>query len=132
MSRAGKNSIPIPEGITVSVDGATFSAKGKLGSLHYSFTSEDLNVGVSDGSVNVSPLSQTKKAGRVWGTDSRQISNVVKGVSQGFTKSMEVVGVGYKAHVQGRSLHLALGFSHEVVVPIPGGYRDYDSTAYSY
>ena len=121
MSRVGKYPIVVPEGVSLSVDSDTVLAKGKLGSLSFPFVSSEVKVVFDDGRVHVSPRSQTKKARMMWGTTRARIFNLVKGVSQGFSKSMEVVGVGYKASVQGKSLRLALGFSHEVVVPIPEG-----------
>lgn len=121
MSRVGKYPIAIPEGVALSVDGNLVSAKGKLGSLDFPFVSSEVRVLVEDGQVRVSPLSQTKNARMMWGTTRARISNMVKGVSQGFSKSMEIVGVGYKASVQGQSLRLSLGFSHEVVISIPDG-----------
>ena len=91
-----KNSIAIPEGVSITVEEGVVSARGKLGSLCYSFASEDLKVDLIDRLVKVSPLSQTKKARRMWGTDSRQISNIVKGYPKALQKVWRLWGSAIK------------------------------------
>ncbi|WP_337996992.1 50S ribosomal protein L6 [Oleispirillum naphthae] len=120
MSRVGKYPVVVPAGVTVSVEGQTVRAKGKMGELSYDVV-EDVEAKLEDGKVWVKPRSETKFARSMWGTSRARINNLVKGVSEGFTKKLDIVGVGYRAQVQGRILKLALGFSHDVDFPIPDG-----------
>lgn len=120
MSRVGKYPVVVPAGVTVSVDGQTVRAKGKMGELSYDVV-EDVEAKLEDGKVWVKPRSETKFARAMWGTCRARINNLVKGVSEGFTKKLDIVGVGYRAQVQGKTLKLALGFSHDVDFPIPDG-----------
>jgi large subunit ribosomal protein L6 len=120
MSRVGKNPVTVPSGVELKIDGSTVSAKGKLGLLSYEFTDE-VAVKLEDGKVTVTPANDTKKARALWGTTRARIQNLVDGVNEGFKKDLEIVGVGYRAQVQGKSLNLQLGFSHDVNYPIPEG-----------
>jgi large subunit ribosomal protein L6 len=120
MSRVGKNPVTVPSGVELKIDGSTVSAKGKLGLLSYQFTDE-VAVKLEDGKVTVTPANDTKKARALWGTTRARIQNLVDGVNDGFKKQLEIVGVGYRAQVQGKSLNLQLGFSHDVNYPIPEG-----------
>ncbi|WP_343563261.1 50S ribosomal protein L6 [Kiloniella sp. b19] len=120
MSRVGKNPVAIPDGVEVTVDGVTVKAKGKLGELSFVAT-EDVKIAVEDKSVVVTPVNDSKKARSMWGTARARISNLVEGVSNGFAKELEINGVGYRAQVQGQTLNLSLGFSHDVLFPIPEG-----------
>jgi large subunit ribosomal protein L6 len=120
MSRVGKNPVTVPSGVELKIDGSTVSAKGKLGLLSYQFTDE-VAVKLEDGKVTVTPANDTKKARALWGTTRARIQNLVDGVNEGFKKDLEIVGVGYRAQVQGKSLNLQLGFSHDVNYPIPEG-----------
>jgi large subunit ribosomal protein L6 len=120
MSRVGKNPVTVPSGVELKIDGSTVSAKGKLGLLSYQFTDE-VSVKLEDGKVTVTPANDTKKARSLWGTTRARIQNLVDGVNEGFKKELEIVGVGYRAQVQGKSLNLQLGFSHDVNYPIPEG-----------
>ncbi|MEQ8387801.1 MAG: 50S ribosomal protein L6 [Alphaproteobacteria bacterium] len=120
MSRVGKNPVAVPDGVTVEISEKSLTAKGKLGEL-----SIDLVDGVvakmADGEVTVSPANDSDQARTMWGTYRSLVANVVKGVSEGFTINLELVGVGYRAQVQGKSLNLQLGFSHDVIFAIPDG-----------
>jgi large subunit ribosomal protein L6 len=118
MSRIGKYPVTIPQGVTVEVAGQTVTAKGKVGTLKLAL-SEEVTAAVAEGKVVVTPRTETKRARVHWGTSRALINNMVTGVSKGFAKSLEIEGVGYRAAVQGKNLVLQLGFSHDVVFPIP-------------
>jgi large subunit ribosomal protein L6 len=118
MSRVGKNPVTLPQGVSVNIAGQTLTAKGKLGELKL-VVSNEVSTSVEDGKVWVKPKSDTKRARTLWGTTRALVANMVHGVGQGFTANLEINGVGYRAAVQGKNLVLQLGFSHEVVYPIP-------------
>jgi large subunit ribosomal protein L6 len=118
MSRVGKNPVTIPSGVTVDVAGQVLTAKGKLGTLQLVVNNE-VAAKVADGKVTVTPKSDTKRARTLWGTTRALVNNMVNGVSKGFTVNLEINGVGYRAAVQGKTLNLQLGFSHEIHFPIP-------------
>ncbi len=118
MSRVGKNPVTIPSGVNVDVAGQTVTAKGKLGTLKL-VVSNEVPASVEEGKVWVKPKSDTKRARTLWGTTRALVNNMVNGVSKGFTVNLEINGVGYRAAVQGKSLNLQLGYSHEVQFPIP-------------
>ena len=120
MSRVGKNPVAIPAGVNVEISGGKVSAKGKLGALSIGLSS-DVTVKVENGQVLVQPVGSSKKARMMWGTTRNLVRNMVNGVATGFSKSLEINGVGYRAAVQGKELILQLGFSHEVKYPIPEG-----------
>ena len=119
MSRIGKNPVAIPQGVTVEISGQTLTCKGKLGTLKLPLSGE-VSASVADGKVTVTPKSATKRARMHWGTMRATIANMVNGVSKGYTKNLEIEGVGYRAAVQGKNLVLQLGYSHDVTFPIPG------------
>jgi len=123
MSRVGKYPVIIPAGVEVAVKNNVVTAKGKLGELSFAYDDSHVATKVEDGKVVVTPLSQTITARSLWGTTRAQIQTLVKGVSEGFTKDLELVGVGYKARVEGKNLVLSLGFSHDVVFPAPEGVK---------
>ncbi len=120
MSRVGKYPVIVPAGVTVSVDGQTVRAKGKLGELSF-LVVDEVEAKLEDGKVWVKPRNESKFARAMWGTARARINNLVKGVGEGFTKKLDIVGVGYRAAVQGKVLKLSLGFSHDVDFPIPEG-----------
>ena len=120
MSRVGKNPVAIPQGVTIDVAGGVATVKGKLGTLKLPVSSH-VEVKVEDGKVWVKPLSESKEARVLWGTTRANLRNLVQGVSAGYTKNLEINGVGYRAAVQGKNLQLQLGFSHDVLYPIPEG-----------
>jgi len=120
MSRIGKNAVEVPEGVNVAISGNEVSAKGKLGELSVVLT-DDVNVTQEGNLVWVKPRSDSQKARKMWGTARSVIDNICVGVSQGFSRQLEVNGVGYRAQVQGKELVLQLGFSHDVHYPIPDG-----------
>lgn len=116
MSRIGNNPIAIPEGVTVEVTADQVVVKGKLGELSQSY--DDVSVKVEDGSVIVERPSEAKQVKAKHGLYRSLINNMIVGVSEGFTKELELVGVGYRASNQGQKLDLALGFSHNIVLEI--------------
>ncbi|HSR56192.1 MAG TPA: 50S ribosomal protein L6 [Alphaproteobacteria bacterium] len=120
MSRIGKSPVPIPEGVTVNVSGQEVSAKGKLGELSV-VLSPDVEVALGDNGVTVSPRGDSKRARTMWGMSRTLVNNIVTGVGEGFTKNLEIQGVGYRAQVEGKNLVLQLGFSHPITYPIPEG-----------
>jgi len=120
MSRVGQNPVQIPDGVSVDVAGIVVSAKGKLGELSVRLT-DDVSVEQADNQIVVSPVGESQAARQMWGTARAVINNLVLGVSEGFTKKLEVNGTGYRAQVQGNTLVLQLGFSHDVNFPIPDG-----------
>jgi large subunit ribosomal protein L6 len=120
MSRVGKYPVVIPSGVTVTMAGNLVTVKGKLGELKLD-TSNDVETTVVDGKVWVKTKSETKRARAQWGTTRATINNMVKGVSQGYKKVLDITGVGFKAAAQGKKLNLSLGFSHDVVYDVPAG-----------
>ncbi len=120
MSRVGKHPVDVPSGVEVALDGKTVTAKGKLGQLAYRAT-DDVEVMLDDGKVVVRPIGDSKRARAMWGTARSRIQAMVTGVSEGFTKQLEISGVGYRAAVEGGTLNLQLGYSHDVHYPIPEG-----------
>jgi large subunit ribosomal protein L6 len=118
VSRIGKHPVSIPEGVEVQLSGRTLTAKGRLGSLSLAVSSE-VTTEVVDRTVTVTPNGTNKQARAMWGTTRALINNMVTGVSQGFAVGLEINGVGYRAAVQGDTLNLQLGYSHDVVFPIP-------------
>jgi large subunit ribosomal protein L6 len=120
MSRVGKKPIIIPAGVTAKVEGQNVAVKGAKGELN--FTAPDaVSVKLEGGSVLVAPLGQDKRSRSLWGTARARVQNLVTGVSKGFEKKLEISGVGYKAAVAGKNLQLSLGYSHDVLFPIPSG-----------
>ena len=116
MSRIGNSPVAIPEGVTVEVNDNVITVKGKLGELSQEFSA--VNVKVEDGNVLVERSAETKEQKSKHGLYRALISNMVEGVSKGFSKELELVGVGYRASNQGQKLDMALGFSHNIVMSI--------------
>ncbi len=120
MSRIGKHPVPIPDGVTVEVSGRQVTAKGKLGELHVTLM-EEVEVKRDGDQIVVRPRDDSDRAQQMWGTARSVVNNLVTGVAEGFTRGLEISGVGYRAQVQGKDLVLQLGFSHEVRYPVPEG-----------
>ena len=118
MSRSGRIPIVIPENTEIKVDGGVIFAKGKLGELSFKFKN-NAKVEVKENSVVVSKGGDSQYFARMWGTVRSRIFNLIEGVSSGFTKELELVGVGYKAAPKGKTLELNLGFSHPINFEIP-------------
>jgi len=113
MSRIGKNPVAIPQGVTVDLAGQTLTAKGRLGTLSL-VVSNDVTATVADDTVTIAPKDDSTRA---------LVNNMVTGVSAGFTRNLEINGVGYRAAVQGSNLNLQLGYSHDISYPIPPDVR---------
>ena len=120
MSRIGKKPVPIPSGVTANVEGQTVKVKGPKGALQVVLHS-DVKATMDKGTIKVDPLNETKRARAMWGTYRALVANLMTGVTKGFEERLEINGVGYRAAVQGKNLQLALGYSHDVVYPIPEG-----------
>jgi large subunit ribosomal protein L6 len=120
MSRIGKRPVAVPSGVTATVEGQTVKMKGPKGQLQF-VVHGDVEVKFEDGAVKVAPRFKTNRAQAMYGTARAQVANLVAGVTKGFEKKLEITGVGYRAALQGKSLQLALGYSHDVVYPIPEG-----------
>ncbi len=118
MSRVGKYPVVVPKGVTVSLAGQDLSVKGKLGTSVLHLT-DQVEATIEGDRVVVKPRGETKHARMMWGTTRAHINNMVKGVVDGFTVNLEINGVGYRAAVQGKTLQLQLGYSHEINYPIP-------------
>jgi len=116
MSRIGNNPVAIPEGVTVDVKDSVVTVKGKLGELKQNFDSVEIKV--EEGNILVTRSSDTKDQKAKHGLYRSLMNNMVEGVSKGWTKELELVGVGYRASNQGQKLDLALGFSHNIVLNI--------------
>ncbi len=120
MSRVGKYPVEIPAGVQVAINANILSAKGKLGELKMVLT-EHVETTVEGNHVKVAPKGTAPQARVMWGTTRANIANLLKGVSVGYTKTMEITGTGYRAAVTGPNLVINLGFSHDVIYPVPPG-----------
>jgi large subunit ribosomal protein L6 len=120
MSRIGKKPISVPSGITADVEGQTVKVKGPKGALQV-VLHDDVTVKLEGGLIKVDPRAETKRARSQWGTSRTLIANLITGVSKGFEQRLEINGVGYRASVQGKNLQIALGYSHDIIFPIPEG-----------
>ncbi len=122
MSRIGKYPVEVPAGVTMALAGNILTAKGKLGELTLALT-DNVEATVEGNKVAVAPKGNAAQARMMWGTTRANIANMVKGVSVGYAKTLEITGTGYRAAVQGKNLVVNLGFSHDVVYPIPAGIK---------
>ena len=120
MSRVGKRPVTIPSGVTASVEGQTVKMKGPKGQLQF-VVHDDVEVKFENGAVKVAPRVETHRAQAMYGTARAQVANLVAGVTKGFEKKLEITGVGFRAALQGKNLQIALGYSHDVIYPIPEG-----------
>ena len=120
MSRVGKYPVPLPSGVTVTVDAGVLTAKGKLGEMKLPLTTH-VDATVGEGGVTVAPRGNAAQARMMWGTTRALVASMVKGVSTGYEKSMELQGTGFRASVQSGKLVMNLGYSHDVVYPTPPG-----------
>lgn len=123
MSRIGKNPVVVPSDVTLSVSGNVITGKGKLGELSYQFDENQVGVKLEDNAITVTPLFASKKSRSLWGTTRARINTLVEGVNNGFVRQLELIGVGYKARLQGNTLVLSLGFSHDINYPAPEGVK---------
>jgi large subunit ribosomal protein L6 len=120
MSRIGKRAVPLPQGVTASTEGQILSVKGPKGTLALQMRDE-IAYDIGDDGILVKPANDTKQARAFWGMQRTLVQNLVTGVTEGFTKVLEITGVGYRAAAQGKNLRLQLGYSHDVNYPVPEG-----------
>ncbi len=120
MSRIGKKAVAVPSGVTANVEGQTVKVKGPKGAMQV-VVHEDVNVKMDKGAIQLDPRVETKRARSQWGTSRTLVNNLIAGVTKGFEEKLEIVGVGFRAAVQGKTLNLQLGFSHDVNFAIPQG-----------
>jgi len=118
MSRIGKHPVAIPAGVQAALAGQMLNISGGKGKLSLEI-STDVTATVADGHITIAPKDESKRSRAMWGTTRALVNNMVHGVSTGFTRQLEINGVGYRAAVQGRNLQLQLGYSHDIIYPIP-------------
>ena len=122
MSRVGMKPVRVPNGVDVAIVNNVLTAKGMLGEESVRITNV-VDVAIADGEIRVTPRDSSKSAHSMWGTTRSLVQNAVSGVSEGFTKRLRVIGVGYRAQVQGSVLNLQLGYSHDIQFPVPDGIK---------
>jgi large subunit ribosomal protein L6 len=122
MSRIGKQPVPIPDKVKVDIKGTSVHVEGPKGKVHKTFANV-VTIKVDDKKVIVAPIGDTRFANAMYGTARSIISSMVKGVTLGFSKDLEIQGVGFKAILKGKQLDLALGYSHPIVMDIPEGIK---------
>ena len=120
MSRIGKRPVAIPSGVTADIGNGLLTVKGPKGTLTLTLADE-ITYAIEDGSISVQPANDTKRARAFWGMQRTLVSNLVTGVTQGYTKTLQITGVGYRATAQGSNLKLQLGYSHDVDYAVPEG-----------
>ena len=120
MSRIGKKPVSVPAGVTAAIEGKTLSVKGPKGTLSIALADE-VSYAVEDGSISVQPINDTKRSRSFWGMQRTLVQNLITGVTEGYSKQLQITGVGYRANVQGKNLKLQLGYSHDVDYAIPEG-----------
>ena len=120
MSRIGKKSVDLPSGVTAAVSGQSIEVKGPKGTRSFTAT-DDVTLTVEDNAVSVTPRGMSKRARQQWGMSRTMVANLVTGVTTGFKKELEIQGVGYRAQMQGNTLKLNLGYSHDVEFVAPEG-----------
>ena len=120
MSRIGKKPVPVPNGVTATVDGQSITVKGPKGQLSWT-VAEEIVVAQENGAITLTPREDTQRARAMWGLSRTLVGNMVEGVTKGFERNLELVGVGYRAAMKGKSLSLQLGYSHDVDLAAPEG-----------
>ena len=120
MSRIGKKPVPVPAGVTATLEGNEVSVKGPKGTLSLTLA-DDVSYTVEDGAISVQPANDTKRARSFWGMQRTLVQNLITGVTEGFSKQLLITGVGYRANAQGKNLKLQLGYSHDVDLDVPEG-----------
>ncbi len=120
MSRIGKKPVELPSGVEATVSGQTVSVKGPRGARQFTAT-DDVTIALADGEISVEPRGRSKRAREQWGMSRTMVANLVQGVTQGFRRELEINGVGYRAAMQGQTLKLSLGYSHDVDFEVPEG-----------
>ena len=120
MSRIGKKPVTVPKNVTAAVDGQKVTVKGPKGQLSLTLV-DDVEVKLENGAITVAPRSDTKRARSMWGMSRSLVENLMLGTTNGFSRTLEITGVGYRAAMDGKSLKLQLGYSHDVMYPVPEG-----------
>jgi large subunit ribosomal protein L6 len=120
MSRIGKRPVAMPGGVSATVEGDVLTVKGPKGTLTMQML-DDVKYDVGEGEISIQPAGPTQRARAAWGMQRTLVQNLVTGVTEGFSKVLEITGVGYRAAAQGRNLRLQLGYSHDVNFPVPEG-----------
>ena len=120
MSRIGKKPVVVPAGVTATIESGTLSVKGPKGTLAMPL-SDNIKYEVAEGSISVQPANDSREARAFWGMQRTLVQNLITGVTEGFTKVLEITGVGYRANLQGKNLKLQLGYSHDVDFAVPEG-----------
>jgi large subunit ribosomal protein L6 len=120
MSRIGKKPVAIPGGVTAAVNGQEVSVKGPKGELKHVLVDQIMAKTDKDG-IEIAMREDTKEARAMWGMSRTLVANLITGVTEGFTKKLDITGVGYRAAVQGQALQLQLGYSHDITYPLPDG-----------
>jgi len=120
MSRIGKRPVHVPAGVTANIEGKVLTVKGAKGTLTLDLADE-VTYDINDGGISVQPANDTKRARSFWGMQRTLVQNLITGVTEGYTKQLQITGVGYRANVQGKNLKLQLGYSHDVDFAIPEG-----------
>ncbi len=120
MSRIGQKPVPVPQGVTVEMSGREMTARGPKGELSMTLVEEVL-ASLENGEIVVKPRDDSKRSRTMWGMQRTLVDNLVRGVSEGFSVDLEIIGVGYRAAVEGRTLNLQMGYSHEIPYSIPDG-----------
>jgi large subunit ribosomal protein L6 len=121
MSRIGKKPVPMPSGVSAEVEGQTLTVKGPKGTLAMTLLDDLVTTAIEDGQISIKPVAPSQRSRAAWGLQRTNVQNLVTGVTEGFTKVLEINGVGYRAQAQGRNLRLQLGYSHDVNFPLPEG-----------
>ena len=121
MSRIGKKPVAVPAGVTANIEGQTLTVKGPKGTLSMQLLDDLVKFEVGEGEIRVTPLTAAQRNRAAWGMQRTNVQNLVTGVTEGFTKILEITGVGYRAAAQGKNLRLQLGYSHDVNYSVPEG-----------
>jgi large subunit ribosomal protein L6 len=121
MSRIGKKPVAMPSGVSASIEGQTLTVKGPKGTLSMQMLDDLVSYTVEEGQISVQPITQAQHNRAAWGMQRTNVQNLVTGVTEGFTKVLEINGVGYRAQAQGKTLKLQLGYSHDVNFAVPEG-----------
>jgi len=121
MSRIGKKPIAVPGGVTASLESGTLTVKGPKGTLAMKILDDLVKYEIAEGEIRVTPLVDAQRNRAAWGMQRTNVQNLVTGVTEGFSKVLEITGVGYRAQAQGRNLKLQLGYSHDVNFAVPEG-----------
>ena len=121
MSRIGKRPVAMPSGVSAEVEGQTLTVKGPKGALSMMLLDDLVTTAIEDGQISIKPVAPSQRSRAAWGMQRTNVQNLVTGVTEGFTKVLEISGVGYRAQAQGKNLKLQLGYSHDVNFAVPEG-----------